>query len=569
MKEKMNIVGRLTAVSLILILFIASLSGCGGQMAPETDSVADQPDQPASAPDTSNLPPLPVIGTGNRGMGGGGGGEAVPTADIAVFDGDAPVDMLPILWNPLEEATFTINVPFPGEPTQATVYQQPGSSEFSVADIQRYAQLFGLNGSVYREVYPEPVYEPGMPEDMRPWTPPTAYHVFDGPRQLSVYDNNIYYFNQTAVQQENLQMMPYAQAAPIVEAFLKERGLLDFPYVTASPWGSDVEIRRIVNGYPAGTAEFYVAVTEAGDIMSVSYQPFDKLQAIGDYPLRSAADAWQHVQENGFDYMTSYWFTSPGPDAVPVMETEPYVTPWDEYYRYWPRTFNDGDPIAIVSYPMVYLAANGDAAPRILLDQYLLNGSAADLEALAEYAGQPVRAEGVVRGQAPNLSIDLNAWRPEPDQVWQYMPGTIRYDGGQVYFDADEGETFIVPAPPADVADGERVNLSGWSLEEGDGAFRVFNWVSMDRIVDWESLPRELTEPAPMDMGEEYKITDVTITGISLVYQFAPVFDEQGYVTQFVMQPAWRFSGTTNNANELIEIMVQAAAPAFVESPSQ
>ncbi len=583
-KRALLALGGLTAVVVTGLFVYLALNGQPG--APIQQPLAAEEGAPTAAvpeviaaassptPDLSSLPKLPRMGTGNMGMGGGmgGGGDMTIAAEPGEGDseggalvGEEPVVEMPGFWNPLADAAFAVNVPFPTEPAFATVFQQPAGSTFTLEEIQRYAQLFGVNGPIYQEQYTQPVYEDSMPEVGR-WTPPTFYYVFDGMKQLSFYENNIYYFDQEPALRENLQMMPFAQAAPIVEAYLRERGLLNFPYVVASYWGSDVEIRRVVNGYPSSSAEFYVSVTADGIIYSISYQPFDNLQPLGEYPLRSAADAWQYVQENGFDYMTSYWFTYPGPDApAPVMH-EPVATPWDEIYRYWPRTFNEGDAIVLVSYPIVYTAVNGDAPPRILVDQYRLTGNSADLEALTQYAGQPVRIEGIVRGQTPNLLIELSAWRPAPDQMWQYLTGTIRRDGEQVYFDADDGETFIVPNAPADVADGERVNLSGWSLEETGGQFRAFNWSSMDRYVDWEALPPEILYPEQGEMGQEYRLTNVTITEISLVYQFSPTYSEEGYVTAFLMQPAWRFKGVTNNANEMIEIMVQAVAPEFVES---
>lgn len=525
-----------------------------------------------ATPDTSNLPKLPILGqSGGRGMGGGGGFggggdgavEAPVTEEAAIVEGDMIID--PIIWNPLADAQYTVNVPFPTDPTLATVYQQPAQNMFTMEDIQRYAQLFGMNGPIYTEVFPEPVYEMPEGEVMPPWTPPTFYYVFDGQRQLSFYETNIYYFDQAVTQNYTVEIMPFEQAAPIAEAFLQERGLLDFPYVAKSPWGGDVQIHRIINGYINTTPEFYVSVTTNGDIMSLSFQPFNKLELVGDYPLRSAEEAWQEVLNEGFDYMSRYWMTYPGPDFEMPDPGIYEPAPWEEQYKYWNRTFNDGDSIVIVSYPMVYLAANGDAPPRIMIDQYLLTGATEDLQALADFAGQPVRIEGVVRGQAPAITIDMTGWQPEPNQEWQYMQGTIRFDGAQVLFDADEGETLEVPNPPADLADGERVNLSGWSIERGEGTLRVFNWSSMDRIINWEEFESEFVEPMPVEPGEEYKITDVTIEEIDLIYQYSPIFEENVGVVSFMLQPAWRFKGTTDT-NEIIEIVVQAVSNEFVES---
>ncbi len=539
----------------------------------DTSDTGDTNVETPATPDTSNLPKLPILGqAGGRGGfgGGGGGGAEVPAADEStIVEGDMMID--PIIWNPLADAQYTVNVPFPTDPTFATVYQQSAENLFTIEDIQRYAQLFGMNGPIYTEVFPEPVYDVAEGEaapEIPAWTPPTYYYVFDGQRQLSFYETNIYYFDQSVSQNYTVEIMPFEQAAPIAEAFLQERGLLDFPYVAMSPWGGDVQIHRIINGYVNTSAEFYVSVTTNGDIMGVSYQPFNKLETVGDYPLRSAEEAWQEVLNEGFDYMSRYWMTYPGPDfEMP----EPGVyepAPWEELYKYWNRTFNEGNSIVIVSYPLVYLPVNGDTAPRIMVDQYRLTGATEDLQALAEYAGQPVRIEGVVRGEMPAIVIEMTGWQPEPNQEWQYKQGTIRFDGTQVLFDGDEGETFAVPNPPADLTDGERVNLSGWSIERGDGAYRVFNWSSMDRIIDWEAFETDVVEPLPVEPGEEYKITDVTIDEIDLIYQYSPIFEETRGITGFMMQPAWRFKGSTNT-NEIIEIVVQAVSNDFVESDGQ
>ncbi|MCA9935641.1 MAG: hypothetical protein H6662_07260 [Ardenticatenaceae bacterium] len=559
----------------------------------ETEETAVTPiDTPVPAdtaiPDTSNLPKLPILGQGSGGRGIGGGGGAADTAALSLevpaaeesaisIEGEGIV-VDPIFWNPLADAQYTVNAPFPTEPAFTAVYQQPGTGIFASEDVQHYAQLFGLSGPVYTEVFPETVYEtvegypaPAIDPQAPVWIPPTYYYVFDGQKTLSVYDTSMYYFDLDVANNYDFTILPFDQAAPIAEAFLQERGLLDFPYVMLSPWNGDVEFHRLIEGHVNSTAEFYVSVTDQGNVFSVSYQPFNNLATLGDYPLRSAEEAWQQVMADGIDYRSSYWYTYPGPDYVmPDYASSYEPAPWEELYQYWNRTFVEGDAITLVSYPVVYLPVNNDAAPRIMVDQYLLNGAVDQLQALADYAGQPVKITGVVHGESPSITIELLNWQPEPNQDWQYMPGTIRFDGGLVLFDADEGETFEVPNAPADLADGTRVNLSGWSIERGEGAHRVFNWSSMDTIINWdEYLPEE--EPLPTDLGieEPYKITAVTIDTIDLIYQYSPIFDEQrGGVSTFLLQPAWRYKGTTNT-DEIIEIVVQAVPSDFVESSGQ
>jgi hypothetical protein len=561
-----------TAVFLLLsLLTLLSLAACTTPTADPTQPTTE-PTQPTEqtepTTDPNNLPPLPPMGTGTRGMGGGGGGgggdglaEPEASSDM-VADDSMPAD-LSMIWNPLADATFTLNTTPPTEPTTATVYQHPFTFTMTPEEMQQYAQRLGVNGPIYQEIYPEITPDPEMP-DAIPWVPPVGYVIFDGPRQLSFYENNIFFYDQTAGQDVNLQMMPFDQAAPIVESTLQQAGLLNFPYTLTSNWGNDVEVRRIINGVPSISAEFYAAVNQDGQIFSMTHMPFGNIQPMGDYPLRTAEEAWQHILENGFDYQTSYWYTFMDPASQPL-PSEPVILPVDELYRYWSRTFNDGDPLTLIAYPMVHQPLDTTLPPRIMVDQYQVVGSDEQLRDLAQYVGQPVRLEGTVRGQLPNATLELSNWQPAPDHEWQYLPGTLRYENGQLLFDADSGETYLVPNQPEDVVEGERVNLSGWSIEPPttDGGYPVFNWSGMDRIIDWETVTPEMSIPEG-EVGEPYLLSEVNINEVDLVYQFSPTFDEQGQVQAFLTQPAWRFRGTTNNAGERIELLVQAVAPAFV-----
>ncbi len=499
--------------------------------------------------------PLPGLGSASgisSGMGGGGG--AVDTSQPVDL---LPTDKIPAPWAPLSGTTYIMDAPFPTEPRVQPVYSQPGQNLLTLEDAQRYANLFGMAGPIFTDVTP-----PDVPAD---YSAPPVYFVFDGPRTLAIRTDGLYYFDQSAAPKFFAESGSYEQSAPIAEAFLKERGLLDFPYeMRPTPGGSDVEFHRLIDGRPVILAEFFVTVTSEGKVLSVSYQPLNQLSNIGVYPLRSAEEAWQKLLDEGVDYQSVSFITYPGPDWTPPVQ-KPYVDPYADLFKSWQREYKEGDTITMYPYLTVHVAVDGQAAPRIQADQYLVLGSDADLRAMAEYAYQQVRITGIVRQTDTQLAVELQSWEPVDPDVFQFLPGlpgTIRLVDGRVQFNSDSGETFTLDQPPADIADGERVYLYGWRTVGPDGQ-PSFSWQNMDRIVD---IPPVTDAPLPEpDVFEPYRINEATINSIDLVYIFTPTFDENFQLTQFIVQPAWRFSGVTDG-KEIINIFVQAVAPEYVQT---
>lgn len=518
----------------------------------------DAPSTPQPTLDPASATPLPGLSNASGiSMGMGGGGDGLGSGDGL---GMLPIDEMP-MWDPLGETAFDLVATLPEEPTAVTVFAQPGEGVLTAADAPRLAALFGMDGPVYTDTTP-----PDFPPDV---VLSSVYFIFDGPRTLSVRSDGFYYFDQSAAPDYYAEQAPYALAAPIAETFLLERGLLDFPYEMRSSFGGgDVEFRRFVDGRVVNLAEYYVSVTSEGKVMAVSGQPLTQLTPLGGYPLRSAAEAWQQLLADGVDYETISFIAYPGPDWTPP-EQEPYVDPYADLYKSWQRTHHEGDSITIYPYLSIHVSVDGQSPPRIMADQYLLAGADADLWAMAPYAYQQVRITGVVRQRETVKTIELADWEPVDQETFQYLPGlpgTIRLDGAEVRFVSDGGETFVLDPAPVDISDGERVYLYGWRTANAD-VQRSISWQSLDRIIEFEPLNEEIiiSEPIPF---EPYRVNRATIEQVDLVYLFSPIFDDTYRVVQFVIQPAWRFSGSTD-ANEIIEIFVQAVQPEYVQSASE
>lgn len=516
--------------------------------------------------DPTTLPKLPSLSGAagvSMGMGGGGGGARPQSGGGAEAASDIAIDPMPVdggfpEWNPLGETNFVLNTTLPEGETAVTVYNQPGSKLLTLEDAVRLAELLGMPTTLYQEQY-----QPYTDENGTVWTLPPVYQTFDGLRNLSVREDGWYYYDQSAAPGYNYEPMPVDQAKPIAEAFLRDRGLLNFEYEIVAPWSTDLEFHRILDGRVVNYPEYMVSVNNNGQILSVSHNPLSNLSAIGNYPIQSAQAAWELLTSGEIDYNQITFFTTPGPNYV--FPTPVPVPGIDEgLYKSWQNLPQNGGTVTIFPYPSVMTAVNNDAPPRIQVDQYRLIASDADLQAIVPYAGQQIRIVGTVNDMETTPTLTLQSWEPVVNNSFEYiwLEGSISRSGDTVTFNSNDGQSFVLPNPPADLPDGERVYFNGWRGLNENGQMVILGWQSLDRIVD---IPPVTIDEPIVDMPYvEYKIGQATINSVDLIYIFSPVYDPETNETQFYLQPAWRFQGETDT-NELISLFVQAVDPALVQ----
>lgn len=534
------------------------------------EDAAATPDNSISEPTPSghvdaNLPSLPALsasgGSGSGGLGGGGdegmsasGGapEPMPTDGIGGGDGLG----MPIFFeNRLENAQFNLNTTLPAAPAPTTVWQQ-SMNELSMEQMRDWANRFGFTGVIYTD----PWYDQFLQENPGIWPGPRSYYAFDGARMLSFYGANVSYYDGSAAPTDSYwTLMPFEQARPLAESYLNERGLLDFPYevVTNHYGGQEVSFYRSINGIRQTTAEISVSVAPNGNILSIYVQPFSAFTAVGDYPLISAEEAWQLAQGTP-DYLRVFHSVYMDPTTLP---TDMGAPPSD--YRSWFRTYQNGETITLYFYPIIYTAADGSAAPLVKTGEFTLIANETDLQAMAANLNQYIKVTGVVQGDVRYAqSLQVNSYEIVGEyQDWQYKQGTIRYADGLVYLDTLEGETFIIPNAPADLPDGEEVYVNGPSIEAGD-PFGTFVWSTIEKVIVYSEEPVLIDPgvfPTPMPIGQ------VNIDKVELVYgySYTPSPDGNGPGGTW-LQPAWRFTGTTDTG-ELVELIVQAVAPEYLQ----
>lgn len=522
--------------------------------------------------DDSTLAPLPRLdqsqvasGAPASGVGGGGGGgiatnsaalppagaESAATSDIAIdFVG---TDIF-------EGMAFILDAILPTEPARAPVQQQT-TFDFSVEEAQAIATQFGFTGPLYRQPQPEQV------ERLGPGAINDVYFAFDNNGRLLNIDTIGVYYNDTTYQFESQPNLTLDQAGPIAEAFLQERGLLNFEYTIEKGWGNEIWFKRLIRGAVANQPEITVGLTNNGDVVFVSIQRYDNLERLGNYPLRTAEEAWAILQSgvSSNDIPFNY---APNTEFEQVFPVEPL--PAAQEYQYWQRTYEPGQTATIYTWPSVYVSVDGSAPPRIDAYPFVITGDPADLQAIADQPFTQFRFEGTVGENGRTLQ--LTNWEIITDYPENlYLQGTIIFDNGEALFVTDEGDTYVVPNAPADLPEGERFNLFAWDTVETEGPFPALVWESIDIFINYDEIILE--EPVILEDTAIYEPTvyeTMTINNVELVYFFAyvfPEFDENNPVytpPTTIIKPVWQFSGEADNG-DLLNFFVDAVAPEFVE----
>lgn len=422
---------------------------------------------------TQTLPPLPALG-GASPYGKGGGAEVAPMSASGRQAGDAAAPNAEIFSNDVSDTNifsgteFILQTDLPATPGSLTVYSQPEAASLDIESFRQLAARFGVQGPVYVQnmmiLYDAPMAAPG--KEIAP-DAPTSYTIFDGTRQFSSFWNSVTYTDhgvQPIAQDSDIP--PFEQQVAAAETFLKDHGLLDFPYrAEADPyWPLSVRFMRQVGDYALENSEIEVQIGQGGQVQMVSYHLLP-LETIGDYPLRSAQDAWDALLSNKLTWeQMSFW--TYGSSADPFA------------YPSWQPQYHPGETVELMGFITVYEPAAGEqATPRLTIsDQLELVASDADLQTLQGLADRQLMIWGQVR-QAENgaLVLDVAGWR-ETTEYGQVFSGSLARQGDAVVFVREDGQTFLLPHVPQNLPDGIAVEVSGWETGRQENGLPVLEW---------------------------------------------------------------------------------------------
>ena len=464
---------------------------------------------------------------------------------------------------PFTNATVTLNAELPQE-TEAAVYEANvlNATTLDQEQVRAFADKMGISGELYFEWYS------GLPldgQDDGSGNVPYVYRIFEGKRQVSAYLSGEMYYEDTSLYNQNLPPLPYAERAAIAEQFLLERDLLDFDYEMHPGWGTEVQFLTLVDGHPVNNWAMITAnVTGDSQIMSVSIRPLNDLTQIQTEALRSAADAWQYLQDNMAD----------GPVMFNLIASDPayYAPPVSNGEKtHWDREYTSGQEVTLNSWIQMFRPADGSVTPRLVTDRgILLAADDATLEAIAQAVslGNNVRLQGTLSGEGDNLVLNVSNWEAITGPFDIYLNGTTRLVNGVVSLELPGGFPIQIANPPADLPMDSFVSMSSWSVRVADdGVSAITDWVTFDLMYN-NTIDQGVAAEDPFS-----NISSVTINKVDLVYNYLYPYeslnpstgvpyiaDDNGHVI-----PVWRFTGETNKG-DLVEFIVPA--PASVELPA-
>ncbi|MCP4359077.1 MAG: hypothetical protein GY796_13765 [Chloroflexi bacterium] len=490
------------------------------------------------------LAPLPSL----EGQVGG-----VPGLDGAVdtaVGGDTVVGI--VFTDPFSSTTFTLNAPLPESPGETAVLRHQQSGKISLEAAAQLAQKFGFDGTLYQEAFPDASQlEPGLAD----FTPPTIYYAFDNAGIFSIDPWSANYHNGDAPYDVESRV-DFTTASQAAESFLQEHSLLDFPYTIQQGFGSDLFFMRQIDGRAANQPEIVVSVNNSGQVSYVSYQVMQNLEDMGTYPLILAEEAWARLQSGVV--ANSIPYTLYPADGVTAAD------PFANEFQSWTRQYQPGETVQLYGWPNVYLPANGSGTARVQIFPYLMTGADETLNQIAEAVGQQINVNGVINEDGKGILV--NDWSVANELEPLSLQGTIQRQGEQVQFAASDGQTYLLPDPPADLPDEMAAFVFAWTSQQSEGELPLLQWESIDKSIMFEE-ETAATEPG----NDSFFYNNVTLDDVTLAYYLTYIFpavepDQISPATQptVILQPAWKFSGTADN-EEKVEFYVQAVTGEFVQ----
>jgi hypothetical protein len=334
---------------------------------------------------------------------------------------------------------FTFAAEFPAAPNQVVVYQQLQSEPITVDLARQAAASLGVSGEVV-----EYMGEGGWP----------IYEVHGGGsvvRFLGYADQFMYEVTPSAELSNSTQLLPFEQQVVIAEDFLRQKGLLEGDY-HVEPIQSDPGVVRFVqqlDGHEVryGVGEnrmgstlqwIEVSLNADGEVATVAYNAHN-FQQVGKYPVLAAQLAWERFSASPTGNYGMY----------AVVAAEQPVT-----YRSWTRDYPAGT-VHIYDYAASLPSAEG-GAPVVQFSRFPLVGNVQNME-----TGKFLHAWGqILLDEQGHKTFQVEGWELST-LADNYLSGTIQRAGDSATLQTEDGQWLAIPDLPADVPEGEKVNVRG------------------------------------------------------------------------------------------------------------
>lgn len=383
----------------------------------------------------------------------------------------------------LAGATLTLSTRLPAAPAKVPAYVAtagaiPATSEDAIA----WALRFGLsNPRVYH-----------TPND-----PQAIYVLGDDGQQLIFRQfgpmGSVDYSNDRAAADTQGPPPTLEQATQAAVAFLQEHGLLPEHYraedaenLQAEGSTRMIRIVPVLDGYPlvGYHSGAHVLVNSAGEVVYASLNPLT-FERAHEYPVRSAEEAYRALSRGG---------ESGSPFRLDVEQTTP--TTGIRYYRPEPPAYTPGQAVTPTGWLQVLVAEEGDEVRAQLTarDGAVYDLSGPRVAELADPASTPgdVRVRGtiVARTGPHRWQVEVVDWDSLP--VSNAQPpslcrvGAFALEGPDAWLTTDAGERYRLPKPPAELADGERIEVCA---DEWPAGGEAVNWWTISAPPASEAQP--------------------------------------------------------------------------------
>ncbi len=444
--------------------------------------------------------------------------------------------------DPFAAATFTLATSLPDEPATAVV-QQHGFGVPDETQARLLADQLGFTSPLYvQKIAPEFAPPPGSESA-------TIFTAFDGQRILNISDNGLN-FEGRGVLIDYMHPLPFSEKAPLIKTQLEAWGLLDFPYEIRELPAGDLVIYRLIDGLAIEQNEFNFMVNETGEIAYFDYRPLREITVLGNYPLQSAAMAWQQLQTPEGRSTIRYELSQP--PVIDKDDFENFVNP-----RSWSPYAQVGQEVHIYMTPAVYEATDGSGL-RLLFGDLTLTGDGEELTKMATHLSDVLHVWGTIAIEDGVKTLAVSGWEQVNGIRYDSLEGTISYADGQVLLHTVDGETFIMAAPPQDIPDGLEGYVSVAARRDIGADYPVLDWTNITEKIAWPDVPLETA------VAERSPITKITVNTTELIYfPLYQTVDVPGSDSSMLFEPVWKFSGETDQG-DMVTFWVLAVAADYL-----
>lgn len=442
--------------------------------------------------------------------------------------------------------TFNLIATLPTEPSQANLFIEPLPANLDVVTMQAIAQQWGFPTTLYQHqlgmgVEAISAYAGSVAEY------PGSYVSFADEKRLTFSPQMLSYYDMRAAGPQGYDPLTagnfsdFNQSKGIAEAFLRERGQLNFSYEIRRGYSNEVTFYRSDGAERFDRPVATVNVNKEGVVVSADLWLIPTMNLHGTTPLISAETAWNNLKANPAQYEHDFRPTI----EIMLQERATYGSA-----RHWARNlFQVGSPISINGWLTIYTPTEEGQLPRLLLNDNLpLVGSAETISGLqaVNQQGMPVHIEGTVSAER---EITVTSYSMAPNQIGDlYLPGTIDLNGG-AHLVVPGGLQILLPDAPADLSQGVTVNVMGTGLSQREDGVVVFNWHTMDELVQNLPMAMPAIGTSPFS-AERFDFSTVRLVHRAHWPSVELQPDANGNIPTFYA-PYWQFLGTDERGSEI------------------